>query len=188
MYESAIYDWYLSSHWEAQLIHIPTFVFCYCNKTVTTFTTVKGFFPPNSCCKWFRPFQIWIDNQSYVTVVAYYQLSCMSLQVLGCGSTLPRLPWHDHTEHDTLHVRNRIGLECKRMIAWHELFLDIRLVSKVWRMKDTVAMSTWLRRFVASTVTPQMTMIGTQQVTQHDCVGRNGPPWSQCTPGIVGCF
>ena len=23
MYESAIYDWYLSSHWEAQLIHIP---------------------------------------------------------------------------------------------------------------------------------------------------------------------
>lgn len=100
----------------------------------------------------------------------------MSLQVLGCGSTLPRLPWHAHTEHDALHMRNRIGLECKRMIAWHELFLDIRLVSKVWRMKDTVAMSTWLRRLVASTVTPQMTMIGTQQVTQHDCVDRNGLP------------
>ena len=140
MYESAIYDWYLSSHWEAQLIHIPTFVFCYCNKTVTTFTTVKGFFPPNSCCKWFRPFQIWIDNQMYVTAVAYYQLSCMSLQVLGCGSTLPRLPWHDHTEHDALHMRNCIGPECKRMIAWHELFWtsDLFPRSDVWTAATVV--------------------------------------------------
>jgi len=101
MYESAIYDWYLSSHWEAQLIHIPTFVFCYCNKTVTTFTTVKGFFPPNSCCKWFRPFRSG-PTTKYMSQ-RWHTISCRACHYRSLGVAPHYQGCHDMPTQSMMH-------------------------------------------------------------------------------------